>query len=514
MSPNVIKKIFIKEKIMEEMMEDVVEETTVSKKPVGKLDKFFGITERGSTLRTEIFAGITTFFAMCYIVLVNPSQIAADGANGWLAGIIGSAAAGLGQVYNAVFVGSILATVIGTLLMAFVAKMPFAQAAGMGLNSFFCTCFVSAGVFAGQTPVDSYQGGLIIIFISGIIFLLLSVTGLRQYIAKALPDCLKKAIPAGIGLFIAFIGFKNSGIVVADRWTFVGLVDLTKWEFAAPALAAFIGLIIIGILGKFKFKGNIIVGILISAVLYYLFTWQLPSFEFTSLGTIFSDFGTIGVTALFTPSAWNFAFGHVGVFNAICYIITFCLIDMFDTIGTLFGTASQANMLDENGDPINLDQCMLCDSIGTVAGAMLGTSTITTFVESSAGVAAGGRTGLASVVTAACFLLCLFVSPFASIIPTVATAPALIYVGVLMLSNFAKVDLSDITNAIPAFLALVLMPLTYSIANGIGVGAISYVLLKLFTGKYTKQDIVVTIIAAIFVVRFILTFTGTYPVYA
>ena len=483
-----------------------------NEKPISKLDKFFGISARNSTIKTEIFAGITTFFAMCYIVLVNPSQIAADGANGWLAQIIAPAAAGLGQVYNAVFVGSIIATVIGTLLMAFLAKMPFAQAAGMGLNSFFCTCFVSAGVFAGQSPVTSYQGGLIIIFLSGIVFLLLSATGLREYIAKALPDCLKKAIPAGIGLFIAFIGFKNAGIVVADRWTFVGLVNLMEWEFAAPALAAFVGLVVIGVLGKLNFKANIIVGILVSTVCYYLFMWQLPSFEFTSLGTIFSDFGTVGVGALFSSDAWGFAFGDA--FNAIVYIITFCLIDMFDTIGTLFGTASQANMLDENGDPINIDKCMLCDSIGTVAGAMLGTSTITTFVESAAGVAAGGRTGLASVVTAACFLLCLFVSPFASLIPTVATAPALIYVGVLMLSNFSKVDLSDITNAIPAFLALIMMPLTYSIANGIGVGAIAYVLLKLLTGNFKKEDIVVTVIAAIFIARFILTFTGTYPTYA
>ena len=481
-------------------------------KLLDKIDKFFGISERKSNFKTEIMAGITTFFAMCYIVLVNPDQIAAGGAGGWLAEIIAPAAGELGQVYNAVFVGAIIATVIGTLLMAFLAKMPFAQAAGMGLNSFFCTCFVSAGVFAGQGAVESYQSGLIIIFVSGLLFLLLSATGLRQYIAKALPDCLKKAIPAGIGLFIAFIGFKNAGIVVADRWTFVGLVNLMEWEYAAPALAAFVGLIAIGVLGKFKFKGNIIVGILISTVCYYLFTWTLPSFEFSSLGTIFSDFANVGVTALFSGAAWGLAFKDV--FTAITLIITFCLIDMFDTIGTLYGTASQANMLDENGDPINLEKCMLCDSIGTAAGAMLGTSTITTFVESSAGVAAGGRTGLASVVTAACFLLCLFISPFASLVPTVATAPALIYVGILMLSNFAKVDLSDITNAIPAFLALILMPLTYSIANGIGVGAIAYVLLRLLTGKYDKGDIVVTIIAALFVARFILTFTGTYPTYA
>lgn len=475
-------------------------------KLMSKIDKFFGISERKSNFKTEIMAGITTFFAMCYIVVTNPNQMTGF-------------EQGLGSVWNAVFIAGIIAAIIGTVLTAVVGKMPFAQAAGMGLNSFFYVCFV----MPAANKVAGYQGGLVIILLSGIIFLILSLTGARKAIAKALPDCLKKAIPAGIGLFIAFIGFKNAGIVVADRYTFVGLLDLRQWIVydaygaviggAGPALAAFLGLIIIGALGKFKVKGNIILGVLASTIFYYLFTWTLPVFDLGQIGQSFIDFGTVGVTSIFKGESWVYAFTTIGVLNAICYTITFCLIDMFDTVGTLYGAASAANMLDENGDPINIDGCLTADSVATVAGAVLGTSTVTTYVESSAGVAAGGRTGFASIITALCFAVCLFLSPIASIIPGFATAPALIYVGVLMLTNFGKVDLSDITNAIPAFLALILMPLTYSIANGIGVGAIAYVLLRLFTGKFEKKDIIVTIIALLFVARFILTFTGTYPEY-
>ena len=506
-----------------------VEETTAQEtsKPITigkKLDNYFEISARKSNFKTEIIAGLTTFFAMCYIVLVNPAQIAAGGGNGWLAEIFSGAAGELGAIWNSVYIGGIIAAIIGTVLTAVVGKMPFAQAAGMGLNSFFCTCFVSAAVFAnndGTGAMDAYQGGLIIIFLSGLIFLLLSVTGARKFIAKALPDCLKKAIPAGIGLFIALLGFKAAGIVVYDRWTMVGLLNLKAWgdgaavwAEVAPALAAFLGVILIAILGKLKVKGNVIIGILGTTVLYYLLTWTVPSFDMGQIGQTFADFGQYGVTAIFKGENWAYAFGTIGILNAICYIITFCLIDMFDTVGTLYGAASAANMLDENGDPINMDGCLTADSIATVAGAMLGTSTVTTYVESAAGVGAGGRTGFASLITAACFVVCLFLSPLASIIPQAATAPALIYVGVLMLRNFGAIDMQDLASAVPAFLTLILMPLTYSIANGIGIGAISYVLIRLFTGKFEKKDIVVAGIAIVFILRFMLTFTGTYPTFA
>jgi AGZA family xanthine/uracil permease-like MFS transporter len=227
----------------------------------------------------------------------------------------------------------------------------------------------------------------------------------------------------------------------------------------------------------------------------------------SQVGQAFKDFGEIGITGVFQASAWKDAFTGPaigGVLSAVMLIVTFCLVDMFDTIGTLYGAASQADLLDENGDPIDVDKCMTCDSVATVAGAVLGTSTCTTFVESSAGVGAGGRTGFASVVTAICFLLCLFLTPLAKLVPACATAPALIYVGVLMLKGFAKVDMNDVRSAVPAFLALIMMPLTYSISNGIGIGCIAYTLITLCTGKYKKQDIAVTVIAILFILRFCL----------
>lgn len=476
------------------------------------MDKFFKISERGSSVKMEIIGGLTTFFAMAYIVFVNPNQVAGEGANGWLAGAAAEAgidvSAQLGQIWNSVFIASILAAVVGTLLMAFLADMPFAQACGMGLNAFFCTSFVAASVFGGVDVIEGYHAGMVIIFVSGLVFLVLSVTGAREYIAKAMPECLKKAIPAGIGLFIAMIGLKNAGLIQANQYTFVQFVDIHggEWATVAPAIVAFIGLLIIAILEKYKVRGSVIISILVSTVLYYVFMMTVPSFDLSAIGQTFKDFGEVGIVGLFDGKAWSDAFVGApvgGVFNAVMLIITFCLVDMFDTIGTLYGTASQAGMLDENGDPVNVNKSMLCDSIATVAGAALGTSTCTTFVESSSGVAAGARTGLASVVTAICFALCLFLSPLASIIPSAATAPALIYVGVLMMKSFAQVDMDDITSAVPAFLALIMMPLTYSIANGIGIGAIAYVIISLFTGKYQKKDVVITIIAALFVLKFI-----------
>ena len=475
------------------------------------MEKFFKLKENGTNVRTEIMAGLTTFFAMAYIVFVNPNQVAAEGANGWLAGL-GADGTVLGQIWNAVYIASILGAIIGTMLMALYAKLPFALACGMGLNAFFCTCFVSGAYFAGEDVMTGYHSGLVIIFLSGIIFLILSVTGLREYIAKAMPDCLKKAIPAGIGLFIAFLGMQNAGLIQANQYTLVQFVNIKDGDWVtevAPALVAFIGLLIIAILSKLHVKGNILIGIAISSVLYYVFTGQIPAFDIAGIGQAFKDFGTYGVTALFDGQAWAKAFSgaHIGgVFNAVMLIITFCLVDMFDTVGTLYGAAAQADMLDENGDPVNVDKAMTADSVGTVAGAFFGTSTVTTFVESASGVAEGGRTGLTGVVVSVCFAICLFLSPVASLVPGCATAPALIYVGVLMIRNFAKVDMDDALSAVPAFLALVMMPLTYSISNGIGIGAIAYVLIALCTGKYTKKDIVVTVIALLFALRFVFVY--------
>jgi AGZA family xanthine/uracil permease-like MFS transporter len=234
--------------------------------------------------------------------------------------------------------------------------------------------------------------------------------------------------------------------------------------------------------------------------------WEVPSFDMSNISQSFKDFAKVGFLGVFNGDAWDAAFNSSyvgGVFSGIMLIVAFCLVDMFDTIGTIYGTAASANMMDENGDPISMNECMLCDSIGTVSGALLGTSTCTTFVESASGVGAGGRTGFTSIITALCFVFCLFLSPLASVIPSCATAPALIYVGVLMARNFAKVDMDDMLSAVPAFLALIMMPLTYSISNGIGIGAIAYVVIALFTGNYKKKDIVITVIAALFVCKFI-----------
>ena len=462
------------------------------------MDKFFKISERGSTVKTEIIAGLTTFFAMAYIIVVNPNQIVGFSFD----------VPGVPAIWNAVYIGSILAAVIGTMLYALYAKLPFAQACGMGLNSFFFTSFVLPQIIAGGDVVKGYQAGLVIILISGIVFLLLSITGAREYIAKAMPDCIKKAIPAGIGLFIAFIGFQNVGIIQANQYTLVQFVKINgaAWADIAPAIIALLGFIIISILNKLNVKGSVLIGILATSVIYYLATWTVPSFDLGSVVEPFKDFAQIGITGVFKAESWKNAFSGemIGsIFSVIMLIVTFCLVDMFDTIGTLYGAASEADMLDENGDPVDIDKSMTCDSIATVSGSILGTSTVTTFVECASGVAAGGRTGLTSVVTSLCFLVCLFLSPVASIIPAAATAPALIFVGVLMLKNFSKVDMADMRSAVPAFLTLVMMPLTYSIANGIGIGSIAYLLITLFTGKYQKKDIAVTVIALLFVCKFI-----------
>ena len=463
------------------------------------MDKFFKITESGSSVRTEVIAGLTTFFAMAYIIFVNPNQVTGF-------------TPGLDSIWNAVYIASIIAAVIGTMLMALYAKKPFAQACGMGLNSFFFVSFILPQVISGGDVVEGYHAGLVIILISGIIFMILSVTGAREYIAKAMPECLKKSISAGIGLFITFIGFQNVGIIQDNPYTLTQFVDIHGAIMGdgiitvMPAILALIGFLIIVALEKKGIKGNVMIGIIATTVLYYITTGASISLDMGQVGQAFKDFAEVGVVGVFQPESWANAFSPAfvgGVFSAVMYIITFCLVDMFDTIGTLYGTATQADMLDENGDPIDLNKCMACDSIATLAGAALGTSTCTTFVESASGVAAGGRTGLTSLVTAGCFFLCLFLTPLASIVPSCATAPALIYVGVLMLGNFKNVDMSDMKSAAPAFLTLIMMPLTYSIANGIGIGAIAYTLIAIFTGEFTKKDIMVAVIGLLFCLKFI-----------
>lgn len=464
------------------------------------MEKFFKLKENGTNVRTEIIAGITTFFAMAYIVLVAPNQ---------LTGFAEDQQA----LWNAVYVASILVAALGTLLMALYAKMPYAQACGMGLLSLFSVCFVLPQLANGGNVVEGYQAGLVIVLLSGILFLIMSVTGAREYIARSMPECIKKAMPAGIGLFIAYIGFQNVGIIQDNAYTLTQFVDIhgaligeNGIQAALPAILALLGFILIAVLEKKQIKGGVMIGIIVITVLYYVLSGTAPDLDMTQVGQTFRDFKDIAFLSVFSAESWKNAFSAEyvgGLFNGIIYVFVFCLVNMFDTIGTLYGVASQANMLDEKGDPMNLDKSMTCDSIATVAAGLLGTSTGSSYVEASAGVAAGGRTGLTSVVTTVCFTLCLFLAPLASIVPSCATAPALIYVGVLMLGNIKDVDLKDLESAVPAFLTLIMMPLTYSIANGIGIGCISYILMKVFTGKIEKKDWVVGAIAALFILKFI-----------
>ena len=478
------------------------------------LNRVFKLDENQTTVRTEVIAGLTTFFAMCYIVIVNPNQMTGF-------------TPGLNSIWNACFIGGIIAAVVATLCMAFIANKPFALAAGMGLNSFFFVSFILPAILPALLPdgtvdvslVDvaaatkNYHAGLAIILISGVIFLILSVTGLRKYIAKALPQSLKVAIPAGIGLFIAFIGLQNSGLVIKNIYTGVSIADFKNSDAATviSAIVAFIGFILIVVFSKVKVKflnkGSIILGILCSTALYYvlylIFVGTPSGMEGMSVGQTFKDWANVGLIGCFKGFATAFDGETIGsIFSVIMLVITYCLVDMFDTLGTLYGTCAEANMLDENGDPQGLGNEMLCDSIGTVAGAVTGTSTITTFVESSAGVAAGGRTGLSAFVTAILFAVCLFIGPVVQYVPSCATAPALIYVGVLMCKNILKVDFSDVASAATGFMTFVMMIATYSISTGIMVGAITYTLITLLTGKYSKKDIVVTVIAVLGVLRF------------
>lgn len=459
------------------------------------LNNLFRIEENQSTIRTEIIAGITTFFAMCYIILVNPNSM--SGATN-------------GPIWNACFVGGIIGAVVATVCMAFIANKPFCLAAGMGLNSFFFVSFILPNILS---PIKGYQAGLAVILLSGLVFLVLSLTGIREKIATAMPHCLKAAIPAGIGLFIAFIGFQNSGIVTMSPYTCVTIADFTKGAVVAiPVITAFLGFISIVVFNKVPVKilnkCAMIFGILLSTVVYYALNFIFVkdyeiAFNTVKLGTVFKDWAELGLLGTFKGFKPLFDGKTIGsIFTVIMLVITYCLIDMFDTLGTVYGTATEANMLDENGDPQDLGEIMMCDSIGTVVGAGVGTSTITTFVESASGVAAGGKTGLTALVTAGLFLLCLFVAPVAQFIPSAATAPALIYVGVLMCKNITKVDFSDLTSAATAFMTFIMMVTTYSITNGIMIGALTYTLITFFTGKFTRKDIVVAVIALLGVLRF------------
>ena len=477
---------------------------TPEPQPKNALDKFFGITKSGSNFKTEIIAGITTFMAMVYILMVN-------------AGMFSEAWVGLS--YGGAYIATAIGAIVGTLLMAFLAKMPLAQASGMGINAFIVYTLLLNGT--GLT----YANCMVFTLLDGVIFLILTVTGLRKKIFEAIPAAVRHAIPVGIGLFIAFIGMQNAGLIVNEDTTLVTFVSfnfLGKATYGGilPAFVAIVGVLAIAILSKKDVKGAILWGILGSAALYYAMagigciwgdTACLDVFSGITLDNPFTAFGEWGTQAVGQVFIKGFDFSaFVGgpgalVILLLTSVLSLCMIDMFDTIGTLYGACSKGNLLDENGTPINMDKMMLSDAIATCTGAIAGTSTVTTFVESSSGVAAGGKTGFTALVTGICFILAMFLSPIAQLIPSCATATALIWVGVLMMTSVTKINWEDAAEAIVAFLTFIVMLLGYSISKGIGIGIIAYVLVKVCTGKVKEITIPTWIIAVLFLATFVLT---------
>jgi AGZA family xanthine/uracil permease-like MFS transporter len=451
------------------------------------LEKFFKLKENGTDVKTEVIAGITTFMAMAYILAVNPSILSASGMNA-----------------QAVLIATALSAFIGTMCMAFMANYPFALAPGLGLNAYFAYT-VCLGM--GYT----WQFALFAVFIEGLIFIVLSVTPVREAIFNAIPLQLKKGVSVGIGLFVAFIGLQNGKIIVNDDATLVSIVSF-KNAFSTIgiwALLTIIGTLIIAILYIKKIKGAILIGIFatwILGIICELVGIYVPNVEaefYSTIPSSFADFSFASIGQTFGACFSASAFENFRVIDFIVIMFAFLFVDVFDTLGTLIGCADKADMLDKEGKLPRIRPALLADAIATSAGAILGTSTTTTFVESSSGVSAGGRTGLTSVVTGLLFLVSLILSPLFISIPGFATAPALIFVGFLMMSAITGIDLKDATEAIPAFLALLLMPLTYSISDGICIGVISYVVINLCTGNAKKIKPLMYVLAILFVVKYI-----------
>ncbi len=425
------------------------------------MEKLFKLQERGTTVSKEIIGGITTFLAMAYILAVNPGILSATG-----------------MTFSSVFTATAIASAIATLVMAFVANLPVALAPGMGLNAFFTyTVVLQMGC--------TWQFALTAVFIEGIIFILLSVFGVREAIVKSIPESLKKAVSVGIGLFIAIIGLANAGIVSSSTGTIIGFVNFNLSN--AAALVAILGLVVTIVLYVLKVPGAILLGIIITTIIGIPF----------GVTTIPENFKAFSVPE--APNLFKFEWANVFSVKFVVVLVTFLFTDMFDTLGTLMGVAEQSNLKDEDGNIKNCKGALLADSVGTVVGACLGTSTVTSFVESSSGVAAGARTGLASLVTAILFLISLFFSGLFALIPSAATAPALIFVGYLMMKAVVSIKFDDPTEGIPAFVTIMTMPFSYSISKGIMFGVISYVICKV-AGKKTKEIPVITwILAVIFV---------------
>ena len=473
-------------------------------KPTSGLDRFFGITERCSTVRTEILAGLTAFITLAYVLVMNPQILAAPYHPSNI-GVYPHADANLySQIYNGVFIATCIGSFLGTMLCAVYARVPYAQAPGMGLNTFFAYT-VCLGL--GYT----YQQALVVVFISGVLFILISLIGMREAIVKAIPRAVKHAITPGIGLFITILGLKNGGIVIADSSTLVGLVDFAQWQseggtplaLTAPLLAL-LGLALIGILTARKVQGAVMISITVVTLIGIpLGVTPIQKFSL-DLGRQFRDFVEVSLFRLDFAGMFDPGTNSVTemVLTIVMLVISFSLVNMFDSIGTLLGAAQQAEMIDENGNAIRMNEALMADAVSTAACALIGTSTVSTMVESASGIAAGGRTGLTPLVTSVLFLASVLLAPLITVIPACATAPALIYVGVLMLSSIRNVDFHDITDAIPAFCTIVFMPFTYSIANGVAVGLLFYCVLKITSGRLREVNPLALIIAMIFLTRY------------
>ena len=427
------------------------------------LNRFFKLKENQTSVKTEILAGLTTFMTMAYILAVNPDILSATGMD-----------------KNALFTATALSAMAATLVMALVARLPFALAPGMGLNAFFAFTVVLG---MGYT----WQFALTAVFIEGIIFLILTAFNIRELIVNAIPLSLKHAVSAGIGLFIAFIGLQNAGVVINNDATLVGLGDM-----GSPAvLVALGGIVLTAVLLALKVKGALLIGIFTATVAGIPFgVTQIP------------EGNLVDAPPSLSPIFFQFDFSQIFTIDMLIVLFTFLFVDMFDTVGTLVGVSDKAGMLTKDGKVPRAKQALFADSIGTTLGAIFGTSTVTTYVESASGVAEGGKTGLTSLTTAGLFLVALFFAPLFTMVPPAATAAALVLVGFFMMSPILKINFDDFTEAIPAFVTIIMMPLTYSIAEGIVFGMLSYVFLKILTGKFRDISVVMIILAALFILKF------------
>lgn len=472
------------------------------------MEKLFKLSENNTTVKTEIIAGLTTFMTMAYIVALNPNLLTGFGAEGQ-------------DIWNGVFLATVIASGIGCICMAFLANKPFAMAPGMGLNSFFAVVVANIVGITGMSYVESFQAALCIILIEGIIFLILSVLNIREKIVEGIPLGVRLGIAPAIGLMLLNIGVgSNAGIYSETGGPFYAMRDFFGALTASYAktnmgsgygmmvltvATMLIGLFAIVFLNHKGVKGSVLYGMLIASVVYWaceaIFFATNPFASLAEASWV-PPFKDMAATTLFK---FNFAgFVNIGWFTVVTLIITFCIIDMFDTIGTLVGTASRAGMVDDQGNMPNMREALTSDAIGTIVGSCTGTSTVTTFVESASGVEAGGRTGLTALVTGIIFLLCMFLAPIAAIIPAAATSSALIYVGYLMLCGLKKIDFEKIEEGLPVALMLIAMPISGSIGHGIGLGLIAYTVICVLKGEAKKVPVLTYVISAIFLVKFFL----------